>query len=154
VTDGAERRNDAPATEAPTRGSRGRQGDRGNRQGNARNSERTGGRQSAAERSNARKISAEEINAQHAVTPEPAAAEAPAAPRIEGDADVSVAIFDLPVTKAQRAPRRISTHDAEQILDSVLEALPEPKQPGQGRSRVSRRASSAGAGIITTEVKE
>ncbi|MES2170202.1 MAG: Rne/Rng family ribonuclease [Actinomycetota bacterium] len=56
----------------------------------------------------------------------------------------SVAILDIPVKKAQRQPRRISTHDAEQILDSVLDALPEPKQPGQGRARVSRRASSAG----------
>ena len=36
--------------------------------------------------------------------------------------------------RAPAAP--ISTQDAEQILDSVLEALPEPKQPGQGRSRV------------------
>jgi ribonuclease E len=37
----------------------------------------------------------------------------------------------------------MSTHAAEQLLDSVLEALPEPKAPGQGR-RVSRRAGSAG----------
>jgi ribonuclease E len=157
----------APVGEAPTRGSRGRQGDRGGRQkngdrndGNRTNGERTNdrangrGRQSAADRSNARKISADEINAQHGVTPD-TAAETPAVTQNDNDTDAaSVAILDLPVTKAQRAPRRISTHDAEQILDSVLEALPEPKQPGQGRSRVSRRASSAGAGIITTEVKE
>ncbi|GAA4266816.1 hypothetical protein GCM10022256_24280 [Frondihabitans peucedani] len=55
--------------------------------------------------------------------------------------EATVAILDIPVAKVERAPRRISTHDAEQILDSVLEALPEPKQPGQGRSR-SRRASA------------
>lgn len=54
------------------------------------------------------------------------------------------AIFDIPVAKHSRTARRISTADAELILDSVLEALPEPKQPGQGRSRVSRRAGSAG----------
>jgi len=58
--------------------------------------------------------------------------------------EVQVEILDIPVTKAQRQPRRISNQDAEQILDSVLEALPEPKQPGQGRSRVSRRAGSSG----------
>jgi ribonuclease E len=57
----------------------------------------------------------------------------------------SVEILDIPVVKAQRASRRVSNRDAEQILDSVLDALPEPKQPGQGRARVSRRASSAGA---------
>jgi ribonuclease E len=66
-------------------------------------------------------------------------------------AEAAVAILDIPVTKSQRASRRISTKDAEQILDSVLDALPEPKQPGQGRTRVSRRASSSGAGIITSE---
>ena len=58
--------------------------------------------------------------------------------------EASVEILDIPIKKNSRGPRRISTHDAEQILDSVLDALPEPKLPGQGRSRVSRRASSAG----------
>ncbi|WP_349902846.1 Rne/Rng family ribonuclease [Parafrigoribacterium humi] len=57
-------------------------------------------------------------------------------------------ILDIPVKKNARAPRKLSTHDAEQILDSVLDALPEPKQPGQGRSRTSRRASSQGT--VTT----
>jgi ribonuclease E len=71
-----------------------------------------------------------------------------------GAAEAAVAILDIPVSKSQRAPRRISTKDAEEILDSVLGALPEPKQPGQGRSRVSRRASSSGTGIITTESGE
>ncbi|GAB2968776.1 Rne/Rng family ribonuclease [Frigoribacterium salinisoli] len=56
--------------------------------------------------------------------------------------DATVAILDLPVAATTRAPRRISP-DAEQLLDSVLGALPEPAQPGQGRGR-SRRASSAG----------
>lgn len=59
-------------------------------------------------------------------------------------AEAAVAILDIPVAKAPRQQRKISTEDAEQILGSVLEALPEPKQPGQGRSRVSRRAGSAG----------
>jgi ribonuclease E len=55
-----------------------------------------------------------------------------------------VEILELPVAKQSRPPRRISTHDAEQILDSVLDALPEPKAAGSGRSRGSRRAGSAG----------
>ncbi|HXD62663.1 MAG TPA: Rne/Rng family ribonuclease [Lacisediminihabitans sp.] len=59
-------------------------------------------------------------------------------------AEAAIAILDIPVKKGARGGRKISPHDAEQILDSVLDALPEPKQPGQGRSRVSRRASSAG----------
>ncbi|WP_223269580.1 Rne/Rng family ribonuclease [Frigoribacterium sp. ACAM 257] len=57
--------------------------------------------------------------------------------------EASVAILDIPVAATRREPRKMSTHDAEQILDSVLGALPEPKQPGQGRGR-SRRASSSG----------
>jgi ribonuclease E len=68
-------------------------------------------------------------------------------------AEAAVEILDIPVKKNSRGPRRISTHDAEQILDSVLDALPEPKQPGQGRSRVSRRASSAGT-VRTSESTE
>ncbi|MFP7760704.1 Rne/Rng family ribonuclease [Marisediminicola sp. LYQ134] len=60
-------------------------------------------------------------------------------------AETAAAILDIPVAKKQqRAPRAMSPHDAEQILDSVLDALPEPKNPGQGRARTSRRASSAG----------
>jgi len=59
-------------------------------------------------------------------------------------APVPDSILDIPVVKHPRQQRKVSTQDAEQILGSVLEALPEPKQPGQGRSRVSRRAGSAG----------
>jgi ribonuclease E len=60
-----------------------------------------------------------------------------------------VAILDIPVARAPRASRRISSEDAESILGSVLEALPEPKKPGQGRGRGSRRASSAGGSPAT-----
>lgn len=59
-------------------------------------------------------------------------------------ATAPVEILELPAAKQSRPPRRISTHDAEQILDSVLDALPEPKAAGSGRSRGSRRAGSAG----------
>ena len=64
----------------------------------------------------------------------------------EGDAaeqaPAHVAILDIPVAKATRAPRKVSKQDAEQLLGSVLDALPEPKEPGTGRSR-SRRVSTA-----------
>ena len=73
-----------------------------------------------------------------------AAVEVNAETQAEAPAEAPVAIFDLPLKKQTRAPRKISTHDAEQILDSVLDALPEPRQAGQGRVRTSRRASSAG----------
>ena len=72
---------------------------------------------------------------------------------VEAAVEAAVEILDIPVKKNSRSPRRISTHDAEQILDSVLDALPEPKQPGKGRSRVSRRASSAGT-VRTSESSE
>ncbi|MEO7005759.1 MAG: Rne/Rng family ribonuclease [Terrimesophilobacter sp.] len=65
-------------------------------------------------------------------------------------AEAAIAILDIPVKKSSRPQRRISTKDAEDILDSVLDALPEPKQPGQGRSRRPRRASSAGSTVTTT----
>ncbi|MGJ8721810.1 MAG: ribonuclease E/G, partial [Salinibacterium amurskyense] len=74
---------------------------------------------------------------------EPAAAAAPAD-------EPAVAILDIPITKTEKAAPKISTHDAEQILGSVLEALPEPKQPGHGRARGSRRASSQGKIVNAT----
>ena len=58
-------------------------------------------------------------------------------------AETAVEILDIPVQKASRASRKVSTADAENILGSVLEALPEPKPAGQGR-RGSRRASTGG----------
>ena len=82
-----------------------------------------------------------------------AAVEAAVESAVESAAEAAVEILDIPVKKNSRGPRRISTHDAEQILDSVLDALPEPKQPGQGRSRVSRRASSAGT-VRTSDPSE
>ncbi|MEV8253767.1 Rne/Rng family ribonuclease [Rhodoglobus sp. NPDC076762] len=74
---------------------------------------------------------------------EPAVAAAPAD-------EPAVAILDIPITKTEKAAPKISTQDAEQILGSVLEALPEPKQPGHGRARGSRRASSQGKIVTAT----
>jgi ribonuclease E len=71
-------------------------------------------------------------------------------------AEAAVEILDIPVPviKGSRSPRRISTRDAEQILGSVLGALPEPKPAGQGRVRASRRASSAGAVVTPSETAD
>jgi len=57
-------------------------------------------------------------------------------------AEAGVEILDIPVQSSTRGGRRISTEAAEEILGSVLEALPEPNAPGQGRSRRSRRVST------------
>ena len=87
----------------------------------------------------------------HAETPTEAI-ETVTAPEVAvAAAESAVAILDIPVQK-QRNQRRISTKDAESILDSVLEALPEPKQAGQGR-RTSRRAGSAGA-VVSAPISE
>jgi ribonuclease E len=68
--------------------------------------------------------------------------------------DTAGPVLDLVVLGGEgstsRPARKVSSKDAEQILDAVLDALPEPRQPGQGRSRVSRRATSSGSGIITS----
>ncbi len=60
----------------------------------------------------------------------------------------AIEILDIPITAEQRQGGAMSQADAEQILGSVLSALPEPKAPGQGRR--SRRASSAGS-VVTPE---
>jgi ribonuclease E len=43
---------------------------------------------------------------------------------------------------------------AQEILGSVLDALPEPKQPGQGRAR--RRVTTAGltGGVVAQQTDE
>jgi ribonuclease E len=74
-----------------------------------------------------------------------AAADAPTEPEAP-----AIDLPDLDSEPADRPARRVKPKDAEQILDAVLDALPEPPQPGQGRSRVSRRATSSGSGIITS----
>ena len=73
--------------------------------------------------------------------------EAPVAEPSAGEPQETT-VLDIPVTRAPRSSRRVS--NADDLLGSVLDALPEPKQPGQGRTRVSRRATSSGSGIITT----
>jgi len=67
--------------------------------------------------------------------------------------DAPVEILDIPVPKKSRRSRGGAAPEEKQLLDSVLEALPEPKQPGQGRTRGSRRAGSAGA-VVSAPVTD
>ena len=85
------------------------------------------------------------------------AAKSPAVPNYEAESQPESGgptVFELPVTRAPRAARRVSDEVAEDLLGSVLNALPEPRQPGQGRSRVSRRATNTGSGIVTSGPSE
>ena len=54
----------------------------------------------------------------------------------------AVPLIELPEPAVAAPSRRAPSKEAELLLDSVLDALPQPKQPGQGRGR-SRRASTA-----------
>lgn len=56
-------------------------------------------------------------------------------------ATAPVEILDIPIEPVRSEPQRPSV-DADAVLGSVLNALPEPAAPGKGRSRRSRRASS------------
>jgi ribonuclease E len=81
----------------------------------------------------------------HAAENAEESASAPAATTTTAVAEAPVEILDIPVARAPRTSRRTSPKEAEQLLGSVLEALPEPKQPGEGRGRRgSRRASTSG----------
>jgi ribonuclease E len=83
-------------------------------------------------------------------TPEAASQAAPdASGGAAGDVD-GVEILDIPVKKNPRNRRPVSKQVTDQLLDSVLDSLPEPKQPGQGRSR-SRRVTTAGGPTATVQ---
>ena len=160
------------SSDEPRRSRGGRKGRRGSRSRDADQGEQQGGQQGGGQRdaqaddqparetapvaeapTSAPVVEAPAADVAPAAAPQPAAAGEPTAPAKRGSRraastatvtpEASVAILDIPVAATRREPRKMSTHDAEQILDSVLGALPEPKQPGQGRGR-SRRASSSG----------
>lgn len=85
----------------------------------------------------------------HHDAPATGAIELPAPPAADSEPTApAVDLLDIPVAKKQgrsRAP--IDPTTADQLLGSVLEALPEPPAPGT-RKRASRRVSS---GTITTQ---
>ncbi|UXZ58819.1 Rne/Rng family ribonuclease [Curtobacterium sp. Arg-1] len=107
------------------------------------------------------KASATKGSAPNVTEPEVASApkaKAPARRRVSSSATVtptdnSVAILDIPIAAAPKREPRAVAPDAESLLDSVLQALPEPKQPGQGRSR-SRRVSSPSISAPATPTEE
>jgi len=81
-------------------------------------------------------------------------AESEGASEAESQAAGEILNFPVTVAPSSRGSRRVSAQDAEQLFDSVLGALPEPKRSGQGRTRGSRRASSSGAVVTPTEAAE
>lgn len=59
-----------------------------------------------------------------------------------------VPILDIPIPPAPAtAGRRVRSEVAEHLLDSVLDALPAPKQPGQGRAKSRRVTTAALTGV-------
>ena len=90
-------------------------------------------------------VAASTVHTDHADHAEADHVPAPVESVVEPDEST---VLDIPVARSRKSSRRVS--NADDLLDSVLEALPEPKQPGQGRTRVSRRATSSGSGIITS----
>ncbi|NRG39422.1 ribonuclease E/G [Rathayibacter sp. VKM Ac-2835] len=85
-------------------------------------------------------------------TTQEGAQEAAQAPAARAEAPVAqapvVPILDIPIPPAPVvAERRVPTAVAEHLLDSVLDALPAPKQPGQGRAKSRRVTTAALTGI-------
>ncbi|MBS1698487.1 MAG: Rne/Rng family ribonuclease [Actinobacteria bacterium] len=94
-----------------------------------------------------------------------ALAQIAASSRPAGEAPVSAEVPAEPVVEAPAAERpkkqrkkrgsdrsKAPRTETEQLLDSVLDALPEPKAPGQGRNRrrVTTAALSAGTAVVHT----
>ncbi|MEO6200010.1 MAG: Rne/Rng family ribonuclease [Cryobacterium sp.] len=145
-TERASTESDEPAKTERTRPERTRSGrSRGDRsRGDRPRNDRT-----TSEPAEAATMSAEPTPATH----EPVAV-AEATPQVapEGAPEIAeaVAILDMPVKKSTRGRRPVSQQVTDELLDSVLEALPEPKQPGQGRAR-SRRVTTAGGSTATAQ---
>jgi ribonuclease E len=158
---------DAPQRTGRSRGDRGRGADRGrNRRANAdRNREESANQaakdSAAGDTAGTNPVSAlvvadnaasVDVEQAPAVAPQdvPVPQQAEPDTRSNGAPVEQVAILDIPVTKSQRTRRPVSKQLTDQLLDSVLDALPEPKQPGQGRAR-SRRVTTAGGSTATAQ---
>ncbi|MCE4024532.1 Rne/Rng family ribonuclease [Microbacterium sp. Au-Mic1] len=82
-----------------------------------------------------------------------AAGDAPAEPVADAPAERSAQERSKKPRKKRGSDRsKAPRTEAEQLLDSVLDALPEPKAPGQGRNRrrVTTAALSAGTAVVHT----
>jgi ribonuclease E len=78
-----------------------------------------------------------------ATEPDAPAATEPDAPEVaEASNAPAVSLVELPPLAPVERKRVVRVEDAEELLDSMLDALPAPKKPGEGRSR-SRRVSTA-----------
>jgi ribonuclease E len=141
-----------PATGGRSRGNRGRSGSRSGRaadessdtSGGAAESAATSAGEPVAEATPDTALSGAVDTAPGRTEPTPDRADS-GAPESDG-----VEILDIPVKKSPRNRRPVSKQVTDQLLDSVLDSLPEPKQPGQGRSR-SRRVTTAGGPTATVQ---
>ncbi|MFZ4895678.1 Rne/Rng family ribonuclease [Plantibacter sp. Mn2098] len=123
---------DVPPAREGRRGRRDKRERRDN--GQRENTQRDGGQRDGAQRDAGADAAARDALTNDLVVAE-RAAERTAEP-------APIAILDIPLTPIVDKPRRATAVDTEHLLDSVLDALPEPKKPGQGRGR-SRRVSTA-----------
>jgi len=130
----------ATGTRSNSRGNRGRSGGRASRP--AEQTDRSG--DTAPASADGTPVSAGEAFADEAPATDAARAES-----VPVDS-APVEILDIPVTKSPRGRRPVSKQVTDQLLDSVLDSLPEPKQPGQGRSR-SRRVTTAGGSTAAAQ---
>ncbi|MBT1635642.1 Rne/Rng family ribonuclease [Clavibacter michiganensis] len=142
-----------PATEAPRADEQQPRGDRPRRSRGGRGRASSATSEARGEQDAEAPVAAAEPAPAEDPTPVDAAVEEPALSTLEPREAIRlepVQILDIPVASTRTAPRRVSSADAEQLLGSVLDALPQPKEPGQGRSR-SRRVSTA---TLTTPTPE
>lgn len=112
-----------------------------------RSSSQNTGNQGSSRRNQRSSESSKQNGGTHAITEDAKnALAAIAASTIAHTDEAAQVTIELP-EPAANAP--VVSGDVEQLLDSVLEALPEPKQPGQGRGR--RRRASRPAGTQSDE---
>ncbi|GHD39061.1 Rne/Rng family ribonuclease [Mycetocola manganoxydans] len=136
VAESSERRNEPRGEQNESRNDRNDQrGDRNESRGN-----RNESRSERNERRNGRGRGQKQP--QQDAEQAPAAERVAAAPAQTSAEAPSLAILDIPIEPA-RQPQRVDARAAEDLLGSVLDALPEPKEPGKGRARRRRVTTAA-----------
>ncbi|MET0843618.1 MAG: Rne/Rng family ribonuclease, partial [Mycetocola sp.] len=110
------------------------------RRNDSRNDSRNDRNESRNDRRNDRRRSQKSQQGQQA----PSVDQQPETPEHTEQTDApSLAIFDIPIEPARQPQQRVTARAAEDLLGSVLDALPEPKQPGKGRARRRRVTTAA-----------